>query len=326
MLRKKRQILIRQLFDIIIVNNLYDFWLAVPFIKCLKNCYNTRMTEKLAIITSGGGTRCCWGAGAMLALAKHYNFTEPDILIACSGSAGTGSYYVAKQYHSIKNIWGNLLASKKFLNHLRFWKIIDIDYLIDEIFKKQDPLETDKIYSSSVQYFISAVNCRNGEIEYFSNQQKSDIFQIMRATKAMELAYKIKPKIFIEPSFYSDSMLTSSAETHIKKAVTLGATKILLIDNADQGSSGHVFDQLYNFWLYFQNKNFKRGYQKNVSEIKKYVAPGNVKIFCHRPKNILPLGLLDNNHKRLKQALLQGFEETAANQELADFLSIDADR
>lgn len=213
----------------------------------LKNCYNTRMNEKLAIITSGGGTRCCWGAGAMLTLAKHYHLTEPAFLIACSGSAGTGSYYVAKQYSSIKNIWGNLLASKKFLNHLRFWKIIDIDHLIDEIFKKQCPLEADKIYSSPILYLIPAINCQNGEIEYFSNRQGADIFQTMRATKAMALAYKIRPRININQSCYCDSTLTSAVKTHIKKAVELGANKILLIDNAEIGSAGHIFDWLYDF-------------------------------------------------------------------------------
>jgi hypothetical protein len=47
---------------------------------------------------------CSYGAGAMTALIEKFNVTNPDIVIARSGSAGTGSYFVSKQYNSIKNI------------------------------------------------------------------------------------------------------------------------------------------------------------------------------------------------------------------------------
>lgn len=86
---------------------------------------------------SGGGMKSSFGVGVILALAEKYNITEPFLLICGSGSAGTGSYYISKQYKSIRNIWTNLVSSKNFINCKRFWKIIDIDYLIDVIFKKK---------------------------------------------------------------------------------------------------------------------------------------------------------------------------------------------
>jgi predicted patatin/cPLA2 family phospholipase len=61
------------------------------------------MQHKIAIIMSGGGMSCSYGAGALTALIEKYNII-PDIVVARSGSAGTGSYFVSKQYDSIKNI------------------------------------------------------------------------------------------------------------------------------------------------------------------------------------------------------------------------------
>ena len=106
------------------------------------------MNKKIALILSGGGMAASYNFGALLALVEKYQFISPDIVITGSGSAGTASYYIAGQHNS--NIWGDLLSTKKFINFLRFWKIIDIDYLIDEIFKKQDPLQSEKIHQSKI--------------------------------------------------------------------------------------------------------------------------------------------------------------------------------
>lgn len=99
------------------------------------------------------------------------------------------SYYVAQQYESIRNIRINLLSTKKFINPRRVHKIIDIDYLIDDIFKKQDPLDVHAIYQSSITYAISMTDVETGIVEYLSNKDSIDIFEIMRATKAMPFFY-----------------------------------------------------------------------------------------------------------------------------------------
>ena len=125
------------------------------------------MNNKTAIIMSGGGMSCSYGVGALLALVEKFNFKKPAIAIAGSGSSGTMSYFVAEQYDSIRNIWTNLLSTKKFINPFRITKIIDIDYLIDEVFKKQDALDEEKIYNSKITYLIPATNVDTGEIEYF---------------------------------------------------------------------------------------------------------------------------------------------------------------
>lgn len=132
------------------------------------------MKNKIAIVMSGGGMSCSYGAGAIIALVEKYNFTNPDILIARSGSAGTGSYFVSKQYDSIKNIWQNLLYTRKFVNPLRMTKILDIDYLVDDIFGKQDVLDTESVYNSEISFLIPATNFVDGSVTYFSNKEENN--------------------------------------------------------------------------------------------------------------------------------------------------------
>jgi predicted patatin/cPLA2 family phospholipase len=51
---------------------------------------------------------------------------------------------------------------------------MDIDYLIDIVFKKQDPLNVSNIYNSNIQFFVPATNSKTGEIKYFNNKDNVD--------------------------------------------------------------------------------------------------------------------------------------------------------
>jgi predicted patatin/cPLA2 family phospholipase len=211
------------------------------------------MSNKTAIIMSGGGMTCSYGVGAILALIEEYNLTKPDIVIAGSGNAGTLAYYVAEQYGSIRNIWSNLLSTKKFINLLRIWNVIDIDYLIDEVFRKQDILDVKKIYDSKMIYLIPTTNIETGNVEYFSNKNNDDIFEALRATKAMPILFR--HKVCINGGKYCDSYASISVKRNALKAISLGATKIIIIDNDRFNFVNYLF---LSIRFKFKNKEFKK--------------------------------------------------------------------
>lgn len=278
------------------------------------------MVDKLAIITSGGGTKCSFGAGVMLALAEIFGIKEPEILISGSGSAGTGSYFTAKQYDSIRNIWGNLLSTSKFINYSRFWRIIDIDYLIDVIFKEQDPLNIPNIHNSPTHYLIPALNRQTGKIDYLSNKDKVDIFEAMRATKAMPIAFKFNPHIVINGSTYCDSELSSSAEIHFEKAVDLGAKKILVVANTYQDNLRDFEHRMFDLWVCCQDNHFRESYSQAVRQAREYQPYNKVNILWIRPQNKIKISNLSNNRDLLRATMQQGYDETSNNPELVEFL------
>jgi predicted patatin/cPLA2 family phospholipase len=278
------------------------------------------MTKKLGIITSGGGLKCSYGVGVMLALSERFGMREPHALISCSGSAGTGSYYVARQYDSIRNIWENLLSTKDFVNLARFWRIIDIDYLIDEVFKKQDPLDSKTIHSSPINYLIPALNRQTGEVDYFSNEGNIDVFEAMRATKAMPLAFRVSPRVEIGDSMYCDGPLSSSVDTHFEKAIELGAEKVLTVDHASPSLSRHFEHRMFSLWAFTQSSDFKAGYSSNRQRVEQYEVPGDIEVFRVRPQNPLEITTLNNDRRLLVKTIQQGYDETSANDELVKFL------
>lgn len=278
------------------------------------------MTKKLAIITSWWWMKCSWQVGALLCLAERFHITSPDILISASGSSGTWSYYVAKQYDSMRNIWSHLLSVKKMVNPRRFWKLIDIDYLIDSVFGKQDRLFLDRIYQSSTKYLIPALCADTGKVVYFSNTERADICQAMRASMAMPIAFKMNPRVEVDGMSCCDSMLTTNPMTHIAKAVEMWAKKILVIDVLAPKRRGVQYF-LFALWVLFHGKRFKKNYFDLVQKYQEYHVPKWVEVFVLKSKYIPIRSTLDNDATRLKKAIQNWYSQTLNDKDLSSFLA-----
>jgi len=83
--------------------------------------------SKLAIVCTGGETRCAFSGGFLVGLGLKFSI-ELSIIIAASGSADNACYFASKQFYEIERIWKKHLVTKKFLTFFRVWKMIDIDY------------------------------------------------------------------------------------------------------------------------------------------------------------------------------------------------------
>lgn len=271
------------------------------------------MKKKLAIIASGGGMKCSYSVGSALALIDKYKLTNPEIAIGTSGGAGTMAYFVSGQRDSIRNIWGNLLTTKNFLNPRRFWKIMDVDYLIDQIFKIQDPLHIDNLYKSPTNFLVPCTNVVTGEVKYFSNHEPIDFFEVLRAAKAMPFAYG--KTININGQKYCDTEISGWLTLHINKAKSLGAEKVLVLDNTNYDP---FIENCFKLWELSRSEQFKKNY---YSELKK--ANGvhfDDSVFFLRPKSELKISGFTSDKKLLNETIDLGYNDTIDNRELENFL------
>jgi predicted patatin/cPLA2 family phospholipase len=274
--------------------------------------------KKTAIIVSGGGMRCSYSAGVLAALAKKYNFTQPDIAIGGSGSAGNLAYYLSGQYDYLKRIWTSQLSSPKFINFLRIWKVMDIDYLINEILKEKFKLNVDKVRAAKTQMLIPATEAETGKVEYFyDSDPKVDLFEVLRATKAMPIAYNRKVKI--GDKFYFDSPISSAVTFNILKAIEMGAKKILVIDTGNLLISTRI---LLKLWVGGRSKNFRKNYKNFILLRNRFNIPEQIELFHLAPKK-KGLGgtVLTKNPKFVKRSFKRGYLDTVKNRKLGQFLA-----
>jgi predicted patatin/cPLA2 family phospholipase len=185
-------------------------------------------TPRLAIVCAGGGTSCSYSGGALVALAKAHGLLRPDFMIAASGAAGSAMYYLTGQYDSIERIWTRHICSSRFLSFGRFRKMMDVDYLIDTIIRKLEPIDLDTLSRLPTRYFIPVKNALTGKGRYLSCRDGHDVHEVLRATKALPFFYA--RRVHIDGEAYIDSAFTITKEHGIAKALSLGATHVLVLE------------------------------------------------------------------------------------------------
>lgn len=270
--------------------------------------------EKLALILGGGGMSTSYIVGSLLALKRKYKI-QPDIIIAGSGSAGTASFFVSEQFNiGIKKVWLKEILNPRFISGKGFFKKIDIDFLIDEIFKKKTKLNIEKIKNSPITLAVPMVDAKSGKLQYFTNHDKVDWFEVLRAGKAIPIFYNKNVKIGTKT--YHDSHLSASPETHVKYARKLGATKIISIHCTDIGLRLES-DLIESLWFFMKkDRKFRKNYYK-INEIQESVSPDNFLIF---PSEKPFANLLDTKHDDIVDTIELGYNDIITNQALHNFI------
>lgn len=137
----------------------------------------------------GGGMRCAYSAGATVALAKEFGLCEPGMFLASSGSVGTMFYFLARQYDAIERIWTKHLATRRFVSLLRVGKIMDIDWLVDEVFRRIDPLDVRTVNNSPTKWRVPVTDKEKRSVRFVGKEDGLNVFELMRAAKAAPFIY-----------------------------------------------------------------------------------------------------------------------------------------
>ena len=286
------------------------------------------MRQKTCIVAEGGGLRASYGVGVVKALIEEFHITSVDIAVATSGSAGTLAYYVARQFDSIINVWTNLLSTWRFLslrNILFGNPVLNVDYLIDVVFKQQDRLDVEVLKSQPTELFIPVTNYRTGEERYFSNHDDVDFFEVLRATKAAEISYGRPVKI--DGQEYVDGAL--SVPMGITKAIDAGATDIIVISPNPKGfirsrsilerTITGIFARGFPEGLRRKIESHPVTYNSIMDIIKKEIELNERNIVLVQPESRIATGTLGNSRKNLMLTIEQGYADACRHEELKSF-------
>ncbi len=276
--------------------------------------------KKTAIVCSNGGMRSAYGAGFLYTLATKLGITSSDIMVGSSGNVGNMLYFCAGQFEEIKNAWHGKLSTSKFISYTRM-PVMDINYLVDTIFKKENPLNLVALRESVTRYHVPIADVKSGTIEYISNDNDMDPYDLLRAAKTMPII--CDGPVTINNREYMDGGLGTTLRQHTLLAKRHGATHILVIDNAN-GIKWFVKIALYTFgWLRSPRlyllfvKLFKRIERERVKE-----KHSGVQVLKIKPSRHIPVGLLTRDEVKLQKAFELGAQDVLAHeQELRDLFT-----
>lgn len=262
--------------------------------------------EKVAIITSGGGMKCAYAAGALLALTRKLGIREPDIFISASGSVGAMFYYLAGQYDNIEKIWLRYLPSPEVVG--RFPPRLQLDYIIDTIMHEELPLDERAFVKTKTRWFVPVTDLDTGRATYVTNDSWFNPYEVMRAAKAIPFLYggavRLGGKTFI------DGDLNTNMSKLIHKARKEGATKILVITNTSYlPTLQKLFSRIYAFFaspivrqlvLY----DLKRSHWDHL--------PSDIEIHIIGPSYPLPAGLFTRSRRAITRSYQMGWDDLLA--------------
>lgn len=278
--------------------------------------------RKLALVMPGGGMRCVYGAGAMTALVEEYGLTEPDIIIASSGGAGNVAYYLSGQYREIVAVWLSLIPSKHLISFRRR-KILNIDYLVDEILKKKHPFDFKTFASARTLLLFAATRVRDGETTYLKVPRDEQVYEYLRATAAVPIVYG--KRVTIGGDEYVDGDFGSDTEDLVQKAFALGAQDVIIIESSPSQFLSKekrlVMKALRTIEKAEKNTGMVKAIDRELTKKPPIVAPKGRRVIYVTPSKNLHNGTLQNKKLKLRTVFNVGYADTRDNKELRELLA-----
>jgi len=265
--------------------------------------------EKIAIVTSGGGMKCAYSAGALVTLAKRLGITNPDIFISASGSVGAMFYYLAGQYDDIEKVWVRYVPSPQIAR--RFPPRLDIDYIIDVILKREMPLDEGTLSKTKTRWFVPVTDLDTGHTEYVSNETWFDPYEVMRAAKAIPLLYG--GAVRLGARSYIDGDVSVNMATLIRKARDEGATKIFVISNTTKNTGSMRW--FIRFMALISRPMIRQLVLNDMNRAEWDHLPGDVEILVVAPSYPLPAGTLTFVRRKVAEAYQMGIDDLLAKRE-----------
>ena len=276
--------------------------------------------RKLAIVMSGGGMRCAYGAGALTALAEEFGLVKPAIVIAASGSAGNAAYYVAGQYTNGAQIWTSL-ANSRFISFRRL-PILDIDYLVDEVFRKNHPFDTGAMEKSKIHFLVPLTRVNDGATVYMEPKPAEAIYDYLRAAKAVPVAYG--KTVTIQGEEYMDGDFGASTNDFVLKALEEGAEDLIVLEsNPGESAEKTKYILMEALWAKGYLKKEPGVMAAALHELRPtppIVLPEGVRLVTVQPTKKISLKPVTTSSMNLRTAFNLGYDDATNNAELQKLL------
>jgi predicted patatin/cPLA2 family phospholipase len=269
---------------------------------------DTRRTT--ALIVEGGAMRGAWAAG-VLAFLYEQGRRQYDFVYAASSGACSAAYFVAGMYEPSLSIWREQTCKVvRKTNLLRRKPIIDLAYLVDEVFRRHVPLSVEALQKAPTRFFIVLTDCHTGEPVYF-HVCDDRVFAALRATSTMPLA--TRGYDYVDGHPFADGGVSDPIP--IQRALRDGATDITVVLTHNHSFRLKPLPRWLGRFAYPAFPKVARAW--TAEQCLKYNAaldlikqpPAGVRLQVFRPIRPLPVGALTIAQKRIEAALALGHDE-----------------
>jgi len=184
------------------------------------------VSQKTALILQGGAMRGVASAGAIIAL-EQLGFTRAfDAVYGASAGAINGAYFLAGQAAFGTSIYYQDIANRRFINLWRLRKIVDMDFLFEEIIARRKRLDLRRVRENPTPLVIVATDALTGrEAVFCSHDEEVDLLTALKASAALPILYP--HPVRLKDRLYVDGGVVDAIP--IERAVRDGCTDLLVV-------------------------------------------------------------------------------------------------
>jgi predicted patatin/cPLA2 family phospholipase len=276
----------------------------------------------VSIIAEGGAMRGAYAAGAIYAIYEHFGMQWVDIFTGSSASIGNGSYFSSGQLSDGIKIWKEHLSTPEFMGFERLYNrksFLNIDYLIDEVFKKQVPLDAKRVKESRTRLIVPVTDAETRKAVYIDNRTHLDWFEVLRAAKALPYAYG--KCVALNGKLYYDGGMSDPLPLDLPELVNLN--KILIVTS--KLGEDKMFDICLGLKAILQRElqaetlQFAQSltdvHERRQAQIKELENQGVIVI---RPSAYIQA--FDNRQESLEKSVEMGYRDACENKQLQDMM------
>jgi predicted patatin/cPLA2 family phospholipase len=223
-------------------------------------------------------------------------------IIASSGNTANGAAFITGQLERAVHVWTEVIPTKEFLT--RVPPRMDLSLLVDGVLG--NTLDFPTLLTSPTKLSIGATDLATLEPVYFSNKDRgADKHYLLKALFAsMSAPFYSSGRIQVGDLSCSDGELTATTGVNAEKAITEGATRVLVVYNASE-RYGWVMEN----YLRLTNTPLYRRIMRSDKRISPF-SKGGVHVDVIRPSKNLPIrNMVDNKRNRIIASIDLGYHD-----------------
>jgi predicted patatin/cPLA2 family phospholipase len=294
---------------------------------------------KLGLILEGGGLRAGFVAGAVMAL-MDLGFRRFHTALAVSASVPTLAYFACGQREEMEQVWReelntphlvcyrNIPAASLRLSVRR--PVLDIDYLVYDVFKKRYPLDTESLKRNPMKCLFAATDI-NKENLVFLGLNKGDCYLIFNACLAVPGCYPKTVRVngfeCVDAGTINPLPATFLLEQGVDKVLGI-LSRPLTCDSAPPSWLERTV-----FWRYFQKYDWMLGklweagktYKEEVFHLEQLAKEVPRRALIISPDRMPPALFITRDKKKINRTIDMGYRMVERREEeILGFLESEA--
>ena len=185
-----------------------------------------RDVPPLGLVVQGGGMRGVYSL-AVLAAFEEMGWTRCfDHVAGASAGAMNGAHFITGQARYGVETYIDYLSNRKFIDFLRLRKLVDVDYMIDDLVRHVRPFDLPGLLAASTELHIALADAEDASVRYVTNRSDDvNLWEAFRATGALPILYnrfiKVGDRLYLDGSL-SDGL-------SLPRLLSLGCRYIVVV-------------------------------------------------------------------------------------------------